>query len=272
VIGYIGAPLAAREIVPSCREFESVIELAITDIGHPIKAVMPTEIGGSNALVPFYVASHLGLPVVDGDLLGRAFPEVQMISLNVVGIKPQRAYISNRFGQSQIITCGSFEEIESKARNLVVDFGSSAILIPIVLTGKQLKMGAIEQTVSQCIEIGHQKTLPDLCAFVDGKLHSTSMITDINYQITNGFLQGIIQAKDSSNNNFCITVKNEYLALECNNKKLSCAPDIISLLDKDTLEPILSDNICLGKVVNVMTCPGPSIWYTEAGKKIIGKL
>src|SRR5215813_5617857 len=46
-------------------------------------AVMSLEIGGGNSLQPFMAAAVLGLPVVDADCMGRAFPEAQMTSFAI---------------------------------------------------------------------------------------------------------------------------------------------------------------------------------------------
>jgi DUF917 family protein len=43
-----------------------------------LAAIMAGEVGGGNGLEPLVVGSRLGLPVVDGDLMGRAFPELQV--------------------------------------------------------------------------------------------------------------------------------------------------------------------------------------------------
>lgn len=43
-----------------------------------LAAIMAGEVGGANGLEPLVAASRLGLPVVDGDLMGRAFPELQV--------------------------------------------------------------------------------------------------------------------------------------------------------------------------------------------------
>ena len=43
-----------------------------------IVAVMSAEIGGMNALEPLVVSARTGLPVVDCDGMGRAFPELQV--------------------------------------------------------------------------------------------------------------------------------------------------------------------------------------------------
>ena len=41
-------------------------------------ALISNEIGGSNSLEPLIPAAITGLPVVDADGMGRAFPEIQM--------------------------------------------------------------------------------------------------------------------------------------------------------------------------------------------------
>ena len=41
-------------------------------------AVMSCEIGGANGLEPLAIAARMGLPVVDADFMGRAFPELQV--------------------------------------------------------------------------------------------------------------------------------------------------------------------------------------------------
>ena len=43
-----------------------------------IKGVLCAEIGGENSTEPLIVGAELGLPVVDMDFMGRAFPELQV--------------------------------------------------------------------------------------------------------------------------------------------------------------------------------------------------
>ena len=50
-------------------------------------AVMSCEIGGGNGLEPLAIGARMGLPVVDADFMGRAFPELQVLC-------SQAAYIS----------------------------------------------------------------------------------------------------------------------------------------------------------------------------------
>ncbi len=42
---------------------------------------MALEIGGGNAIQPLMAAAHLKRPVIDSDMMGRAYPEAQMTSV-----------------------------------------------------------------------------------------------------------------------------------------------------------------------------------------------
>ena len=48
-----------------------------------VSAILCIEAGGLNSTIPFVAAAKLGLPIVDGDAMGRAFPELQMVSFTL---------------------------------------------------------------------------------------------------------------------------------------------------------------------------------------------
>ena len=43
---------------------------------------MPAETGGINSFAPLVAGANLGLPVLDADGMGRAFPELQVCHLH----------------------------------------------------------------------------------------------------------------------------------------------------------------------------------------------
>ncbi len=47
--------------------------------GRRCVALMSWEAGGSNCLEPLVIGAETGLPIADCDLMGRAFPELQVI-------------------------------------------------------------------------------------------------------------------------------------------------------------------------------------------------
>ena len=96
--GYMGAPTASQEKLDS-GQAEAAVQAAL-DAYRPdaasaggaaagtasccgggevsLAAVLGGEVGGGNGIEPLVVGSRLGQPVVDGDYMGRAFPELQV--------------------------------------------------------------------------------------------------------------------------------------------------------------------------------------------------
>ena len=76
--------LDAHQAEAAVQAAVAALRSTASDAGDPgpgqLAAVMAGEIGGGNGIEPLVVGSRLGLPVVDGDLMGRAFPELQVQS------------------------------------------------------------------------------------------------------------------------------------------------------------------------------------------------
>ena len=80
-IGGVGAPTVSLELLASLDEAPETLRAYERHIGRKADAVASFEIGGGNSLVPLVAAAGCGLPVIDGDGMGRALPEAQMLSL-----------------------------------------------------------------------------------------------------------------------------------------------------------------------------------------------
>src|SRR5712691_10647233 len=83
VVSNMGAPLVGQERLTDPRTIAQAVRMMEDVIGQRFRAVMSLEIGGGNSLQPFMAAALLGLPVVDADCMGRAFPEAQMTSFAI---------------------------------------------------------------------------------------------------------------------------------------------------------------------------------------------
>jgi uncharacterized protein len=77
-VGGMGAPTVSIERIIRGDEFLYAVRALERHVGRPIDALISKEIGGSNSMRPMLAAALGDLPVVDGDGMGRAFPELQM--------------------------------------------------------------------------------------------------------------------------------------------------------------------------------------------------
>src|SRR5262249_34233940 len=85
-LAMIGAPTVVFERPFAADTFFRAFKMLEQHLGRPIHATMPIEIGGCNALLPIVMAARLGLPLVDADGMGRAFPEIQMTAFTIRGV------------------------------------------------------------------------------------------------------------------------------------------------------------------------------------------
>ena len=84
-IAMMGAPTVLCEKAIGGDEYKTLYETVSTFYGKPIYAFMPIEAGGVNSMLPIAAAARLGLPLVDCDGMGRAFPELQMVTFTIGG-------------------------------------------------------------------------------------------------------------------------------------------------------------------------------------------
>src|SRR5205807_10445897 len=77
VVSNMGAPLVGQERLTDSRTMAKAVRMMEDYLGQKFRAIMSVEIGGNNAIQPMMGAAHLGLPVVDADAMGPAFPEAQ---------------------------------------------------------------------------------------------------------------------------------------------------------------------------------------------------
>ncbi|MGH3917011.1 MAG: DUF917 family protein, partial [Pseudonocardiaceae bacterium] len=76
----MGAPTVGVEKLPSGDEHVRALQAVQSYLGRPITHTVSIEAGGSNSTVPLRVGAKLGMPVIDADGMGRAFPEIQMVT------------------------------------------------------------------------------------------------------------------------------------------------------------------------------------------------
>ncbi|MGD9880621.1 MAG: DUF917 family protein, partial [Reyranella sp.] len=73
-VSNMGAPLVGQERLTDSRTIARAVALMEEHIGRKFRAIMSLEIGGGNSILPLMAAAHLGRPVLDSDMMGRAYP------------------------------------------------------------------------------------------------------------------------------------------------------------------------------------------------------
>ena len=148
-VASMGAPLVGRERLSDPSFAAKPLRVMQEYLRRDVRAVMSGEIGGSNAFQPLLVAAVTGLPVVDADPMGRAFPEGQMTSFAVAGLPLLPLVLADiRDNEVVLPRAASAKWRERIARRAVVEIGSIAAICTAPRTGREIKQHAILHTTT----------------------------------------------------------------------------------------------------------------------------
>lgn len=277
-VGFMGAPLVCIEKLPCGREFEDLMRTLEVTLERKPTAILAAEIGGANAFTPLTIAGRLNLPVVDADTLGRAFPQLQMSSCNLMKVPVAPTFLADSLGNTVMLNVSDALTLERMARHVTVAMGSSCAVAMYLMDGEQAKRAVIRGTVSQAIAIGRciqeaRLTSADpinaLLKETEGVLLGKGTITDIDQTIRDGFLEGSATIMES-NSQIKLLYQNEYLLARRQDHVLATTPDILMLMESESGTPITSESLRYGLRVALVALPAPKLWQSPEGLKLVG--
>ncbi len=280
-LAYMGAPLVSIEKLVNGSECDAIMANVTRLYGKRPTVLMNAEIGGSNAFTAPLLAHRYNLPVLDADLIGRAFPQLEMSSAHLAGISPSPAFIGDSLGKSAILEARSAQDIEQLARQITIACGSSAAVGLYIMFGKEAQRAVVWGSLSRACQLGQlvldaqEKGIkgPDyLATHAGARIIGTGTIKDNAQRTIEGFTIGSVTIKSPEKAMEPLTVwyKNEFLWVHTPTKTCATTPDIIALVDEETGIPLQTDSIQYGLRVAVITLPAPDIWKTAAGLELVG--
>ena len=285
VVSNMGAPLVGQERLADSRNIARAVEIQqeLLGGGAKFRAVMPLEIGGNNSIQPLMAAAHLGLPVVDADTMGRAYPEAQMTSVAVGELCPYPCVLYDPRGIEAVVTkVPSWKWMERASRKICVEMGSIASTCKAPRTGAEVKEWGIPYTVTKAIGIGRrvraaQRRHEDpVAAILDegrGKLLFRGKAVDVARRTTEGYLRGravIDGLDDDRGSRLEIAFQNEWVVAWRDNTPLVMSPDLICVLDTLSGEAFGTETIGYGRRVSVIALPAPPVFLTPKGLDHVG--
>ncbi|MEE6166348.1 MULTISPECIES: DUF917 domain-containing protein [unclassified Mycolicibacterium] len=276
-LGGIGAPTVSVEMLPGHEEVHRIRAEIERAGGRPLSAVMSSEIGGSNGVDPVLFASLLNLPLLDADGMGRAFPEVQMVSMNVAGLPVNFAIIADAAGNVTTIRPVNGVWSERIARAVCVAGGATALMADYLITAAEARGAIIEGTISRAVELGRATVgvtdpLPSLIEALDARPLVTGKIVDIERRTGGGFVRGsvLIEELGGAGRLLRVEIQNENLAVFEDGEVLASVPDLITIVDTQSALAISTESLRYGQRVTLLAWPCHPLWRTERGLEIAG--
>jgi DUF917 family protein len=283
VVSNMGAPLVGQERLTDSRSIARAVQMQEAYSGRKFRAVMSVEIGGGNGIQPLMAAAHLGLPVVDADLMGRAYPEAQMTSAAVGDPRPYPCTLYDPRGIEAIVTnVPNWRWMERASRKICVEMGSIASTCKAPRSGREVKDWGIHFTVSKAINIGRrvraaQRAHDDpVAAVLDearGKLLFRGKVVDVARRTTEGFLRGrcIVDGLDEDRGSRLeLAFQNEWVIAWKDGDPVAMTPDLICVLDTVSGNAFGTETIRYGMRASVIALPAPPVFLSAKGLQHVG--
>jgi DUF917 family protein len=283
----MGATTVLVEKPPSGEEALAALRRLEQRIGRRADATMPIEIGGINSTIPLMVGARLGLPVVDADGMGRAFPQLEMETFGVYGISGSPMAITNEHGDCALIEAVDNRQMEWLARGVAIRMGGCAYIAEYAMSGAEVKRTAIPHTLTLAIRIGEVirqakadqeppieallRFLPST-AYKFGRAIFAGKIIDVQRETKAGFAVGRarIEAVAPSAAIMEIEIQNEYLVARVDGRVRAIVPDLICILDSESADPITTETLRYGQRVTVVAVSVPEIIRSPAALAVFG--
>lgn len=288
---YLGAPEVEIERIGTGRESVGIRRQVETHFGRPVAALMCTEVGGFNGPGSVALAAHAGLPLLDADGMGRAFPGIEQVAMQVAGIAASPSVLSDEHDRVVMVQAESGEWLERLARSVTTAFGDRGVSSEYVMTVEQAAGAVVPGTISMATRIGR---VLDECAAAGSattaavdrlaeelggvrlaecrvsqvhavKNSATATVT------TNARRTALLEGVNRDEGRWLrLEAGHEYHAVLEDGELRATVPDIITLFDVHSGEPVPVRDLRYGLRVVVFALPCPPLWRSPEALRLVG--
>jgi DUF917 family protein len=278
----MGAPTVMVEKLPGGDEVLRALLGLQELLGRRITHVACGEAGGINSTIPFVTAALAGLPLIDADGMGRAFPELQMLIPGMFGVSATPMAIADEKGNTVLLRTAGNVWTERLARNATIEMGCSALIACYGMSGQQVRDTMVLGTLTLCQDLGaritrardeHADPVLAVAGRLGGQVVFHGRVADIERRTDTGFARGravLAGIGDCAGSQLQLSFQNEHLVATRDGEVVASVPDLIIVLDSETGEPVTTEEIRYGFRVRVVVAPCDPRWRTEAGLALVG--
>lgn len=281
-VGGIGAPTVDIEKIRGTDSFTALRAME-KQTGTKATALISGEIGGGNSIEPIIAGAIANLPIVDADGMGRAFPELQMITFFMFGVNHNPTIICDEKGNISVFPNAiSPLWMERMSRAVCVQMGSIATWAFAPMTAEEVQLTAIPYTMTLAKNLGDsilesqtQKSDPIDAIFstIPGKIMFQGKIVDVERRILGGFTRGNLSIEGMHTflgQSMDIDFQNENLIAKISGKTVCTVPDLICIVDTERGEPITTELLRYGFRVSVLGIPAPALLTRPEALAVVG--
>jgi len=281
-IASIGAPGVLIEKLPRTEDAVDALAMLSHHLRQDITHLCPIEAGGLNAVIPFGPAAIMGLPVIDADGMGRAFPGLDMVTPTLNGGTSTPMAFADEHGNRSLLLTETNAWSETLGRVSTVASGCTQFFASYPMTGRQAKQWLIDAPLSRAARLGrivrsaraeHRSPVDAVLAqeggirLLDGKVVSVERRNEGGFTLGEAVIEGTGAHAGST---LRLKFQNEYLIAERDGRAVGTTPDILATLEIETGEPIMAEDIRYGYRVATIGLPCDDRWRTTDGIELVG--
>ena len=248
-------------------------------MGQPIFGAIACEMGGSNTAAPMFIAAMKDGYIVDGDIAGRAVPEVTNSTYYIEGLPAAPIAVSNEFGEGFMIeNIHDDERSEEVLRSISQVSRNTIAAVDHALPFSALKKALIPGTLSKALSLGEtyrmtkqegQNVGQAIAETSGGRIVFSGTVISIDWANVDGFTEGHVLI-ESGQDVMKIWFKNENLVAWLNDEVYMTLPDLICIFDDEKNTITTTPNFEKGMKVSVLVMDAPEPFKTEKGLSAFG--
>ena len=281
-VALMGAPTVVIEKIPSIDQLGIAIDAVSRYLGRRPTHLACIEAGGINSTMPIAAAAALGLPLVDGDGMGRAFPEVEMVLPTLYGVSASPLSYADEKGNTGIVDTIDNRWAERLARPLAVEMGSSIVISAFAMSGAQVQESFVPHSLTLCRDLGvarrgaideRRDPVQVIAEQLHGAVVAAGKVIDVQRRTEGGFARGRARLEGTGAHDGAtveLLFQNENLVVEIDGVAVCTTPDLIIVVDDQTGEAITTEAVRYGQRVCVLVAPADERWHSPAGLALVG--
>ncbi len=277
----VGAPSVSLEKGTNGIEYSKVRAMMERMLGRKLDAFLLSEAGGMNSMIPISAAAQAGLPLINADGMGRAFPGIQQDTFTLNGVSTNPFVIADEKGNCTVINTINNDWTESIGREITTACGGQVTTLASPMSGAKVKTSVVKGTVDYAQKLGRIiRTATDAdnpeefflaesgsCKLFKGKIVDVLRETRGGFNYGRATLEGIGEDKGKT---ALVEFQNENIYAEVDGEIVATVPDLICLVDSETFVPITTENLKYGKRAIVVGLPCDPAWRSPRGLELAG--
>lgn len=279
--------IASKEVPTRLRTFVDAVQLLSKYTGE-VGALLPSEIGAGNMIVPLATSAMLDMVTLDADCCGRAKPEITISTTALAHVRPTPMALISPLGEGIVVrNTPDDARAEQLARACATASGGRVACARSPMNGNMVGQSVIKGSYSAALKLGDKvirarKEGKDLVETVTREFGFKEVFAGKVVQWVNrragSFLTGHLTVSGEGkwkDRLMRIDFKNEYLVAFLDERPYVTCPDLITVFDRETQRPLSNwadARAFLRRPVSVLYKRAADVWHTKAGMTLFSPL